>query len=172
MKKHLITLNINGEDVSLAVKPSDTLLDVLRETLDLTGTKHGCDVGDCGACTVNVDGALRLSCLTLAMDMEGYKISTIEGVAKSGVPHPLQIAFDELGAAQCGYCTPGFIMSGIALLDKKLEEKKAPSRQEIETALSGNICRCTGYVKIIEAVELAAKRLLYKDDNSKEDNLL
>ena len=155
MQKVLIPLNINGEEVEVAVKPHHTLLDTLRETLDLTGTKHGCDLGDCGTCTVWVDGVPTLSCLTLVLDVVGKRITTVEGIARNGIPHPLQVAFDQTGAAQCGYCTPGFIMAGVALL----EQNSSPSLEEIKHALSGNLCRCTGYTKIIEAVQQAALRM-------------
>ena len=153
MNKVLIELEINGERVEVAVKPNQTLLDTLRDTLDLTGTKHGCDMGDCGTCTVLLDGVPTLSCLTLAADAQGRSITTIEGVSKDGVPHPLQEAFDEEAAAQCGYCTPGFILSGVALL----EDNPDPTLDEIKHALSGNLCRCTGYTRILEAVRRAAR---------------
>jgi carbon-monoxide dehydrogenase small subunit len=152
MHKALIQLKVNGETLDVAVKPHQTLLDTLRDTLDLTGTKHGCDIGDCGTCTVLLDGIPTLSCLTLALEVQGREITTVEGVAKNGVPHPLQVAFDQQGAAQCGYCTPGFIMAGTALL----AENPSPSLEEIKHALSGNLCRCTGYTKIIAAVQQAS----------------
>lgn len=155
MQKVLISLTINGERTEVAVRPHQTLLDTLRDTLDLTGTKHGCDLGDCGTCTVWVDDVPTLSCLTLILDVAGKHVTTIEGIAKEGVPHPLQVAFDQYGAAQCGYCTPGFIMSGVALL----KDTPDPSLEQIKLALSGNLCRCTGYTKIIEAVQQASVRL-------------
>lgn len=155
MQKVLIPLHINGETVEVAVRPHQTLLDTLRDSLDLTGTKHGCDMGDCGTCTVLLDGVPTLSCLTLALDAEGRAITTIEGVAQNGVPHPLQVAFDQQGAAQCGYCTPGFILSGVALL----KQNPQPSLEQIQHALSGNLCRCTGYTKIIAAVQQAAEQM-------------
>jgi carbon-monoxide dehydrogenase small subunit len=136
------------------VTPSTTLLEALRYGLGLTGSKQGCDKGDCGACTVALDGAPILACITLALACEGREVTTVEGLAASGVPHPLQDAFDETGAAQCGFCTPGILMSAWALL----ERERRPSRAEIALALSGNLCRCTGYTKIFEAVELAARR--------------
>ncbi len=146
---------VNGERREVAYEPHRTLLEVLREDLDLTGTKHGCELGECGACTVRVDGKPVLSCLTLAQEVEGQQITTIEGLATCGHLHPLQDFFAELGASQCGYCSAGFMLSAQALL----EHNPAPSREEIREALSGNLCRCTGYVKIYEAVELAAARL-------------
>jgi len=153
--KRLCTLTINGEARTLAVEDTDTLVEVLREQLGLTGTKVGCDEGDCGACTVLIDGKPTLSCLTLVGAVEGRAIVTIEGVAEQGKLHPLQQAFDEHGAAQCGFCTPGMILSAKALLD----ENAHPSDDEIKHALSGNLCRCTGYGRIVEAVGIAAKRL-------------
>jgi aerobic-type carbon monoxide dehydrogenase small subunit (CoxS/CutS family) len=153
--KQLLVLNVNGERYELLAPPHHTLLEVLREELDLTGTKHGCELGECGACAVLVDGEPVLACLTLPIELEGREITTVEGLAENGRPHPLQVAFAELGAAQCGYCTPGFLVTARALLD----HQPRPSRDEIAQALSGNLCRCTGYVKIFEAVELAAERL-------------
>jgi carbon-monoxide dehydrogenase small subunit len=155
MPKQLMTFHVNGETHQVAASPSKTLLEVLREELDLTGTKHGCEMGHCGACTVLVDGAPVLSCLTLAVEVQDDEITTIEGVAEENELHPLQRAFAECGAAQCGYCTPGFLISGKWLLDHNLE----PTTEEIKAALAGNLCRCTGYTKIIEAVELAAERM-------------
>ena len=135
--------------------PSKTLLEVLREDLGLTGTKHGCELGECSACGVLVDGKPVLSCLALPLDLEGHEIETIEGMAEGAEPHPLQRAFAELGAAQCGYCTPAMLMTARALLDRS----PRPSRDAIMDALSGVLCRCTGYVKIFQAVELAAERM-------------
>ena len=149
--KQLITLNVNGEDREVAVEVHHTLLEVLREELELTGTKHGCELGECGTCTVLVDGKPILSCLALAIECRGKDVRTIEGMADGARLHPLQEAFADLGAAQCGYCTPGFLLTAQALL----EEKPKPTRQEIKEALSGNLCRCTGYLKIFEAVEQA-----------------
>ena len=153
--KHLVTLRVNGEIYEVYTSIHKTLLEVLREDLNLPGTKHGCELGECGTCTVLVDGEPVLSCLTLPVELQGREILTVEGLAQRGDPHPLQTAFAELGAAQCGYCTPGILVTAKALLD----EKPCPSRDEIREALAGNICRCTGYVKIWEAVELAAERM-------------
>ena len=150
-----LSLKINGEQVELLAPVHKTLLEVLREELDLTGTKHGCELGECGACAVLVDGLPVLSCLTLPIELEGREITTVEGLGDGPRPHPLQETFAELGAAQCGYCTPGFLVTARALLD----QDPNPTRERIVEALSGNICRCTGYVKIFEAVELAAARL-------------
>ncbi len=155
MEKHLITLKVNGELHTLAVPVFKTLLEVLREDLNLTGTKHGCELGECGACTVLVDGEPVLSCLVLPIELQGREILTIEGLMERGRPHPLQQAFAEMGAAQCGYCTPGVVLSAKALLDRN----PTPTRQEIAEALSGNLCRCTGYIQILEAVERAAAQM-------------
>jgi carbon-monoxide dehydrogenase small subunit len=149
-----VRCHINGEAAEFAVAPFRTLLDALRHELGLTGTKKGCDVGDCGACTVLVDGAPVNSCLVLAVEAEGRRIETIEGLAGAdGELHPLQRNFVRCGAAQCGFCTPGILMMAKALLD----ENAQPSEEEIRFALAGNICRCTGYTKIIEAVALTAR---------------
>ncbi|GBC76771.1 Nicotinate dehydrogenase small FeS subunit [bacterium HR08] len=155
MEKQLITLKVNGELHTLAVPVFKTLLEVLREDLSLTGTKHGCELGECGACTVLVDGEPVLSCLVLPIELQGREVLTIEGLMEGGRPHPLQRAFAETGAAQCGYCTPGVLLSAKALLDRK----PAPTRREIAEALSGNLCRCTGYLQILEAVERAAAQM-------------
>jgi aerobic-type carbon monoxide dehydrogenase small subunit (CoxS/CutS family) len=149
-------LRVNGDLRECAVTPYTTLLEALRYGLGLTGSKQGCDKGDCGACTVVVEGEPVLACISLALAYhDGPGITTIEGVADAGRPHPLQDAFDETGGAQCGFCTPGILMSAWALLQKDA----SPPREEIAHALSGNLCRCTGYTKIVEAVELAAARL-------------
>ena len=156
--KQLITLRVNGEDHEVWAAVHKTLLEVLREDLRLTGTKHGCELGECGTCTVLVDGEPVLSCLALPVEVQGREILTVEGLAQRGAPHPLQTAFAELGAAQCGYCTPGILVTAKALLD----QNPRPSRQEIREALAGNLCRCTGYTKIVEAVDLAAERIARK----------
>ncbi len=151
MNPALLTLRVNGEEHSVAAGDSATLLEVLRENLHLTGTKHGCELGECGACTVLVDGVPVLSCLTLARRVEGSDVLTVEGLARNGRPHPLQEAFVAKGAAQCGYCTPGMLMTAAALLDRH----RHPSIDEVKEALAGNLCRCTGYIKILEAVVAA-----------------
>jgi aerobic-type carbon monoxide dehydrogenase small subunit (CoxS/CutS family) len=151
-EKATIRLSVNGEPVEVAFAPHKTLLEVLREDLGLTGTKHGCELGECGCCTVLVDGRPVLSCLALGVALDGHEVGTIEGMAEGTKLHPLQAAFADLGAAQCGYCTPGMLLTAKALL----EEIPRPSRHQIKAALAGNICRCTGYIKIYEAVELAA----------------
>ena len=150
--KKLLKLNVNGEEHELWTSEHKTLLEVLREDLRLTGTKHGCELGECGACTVLVDGQPFLSCLVLPIEVQENRIETVEGLAENGNPHPLQQAFVELGAAQCGYCTPGMLMSAKSLLD----QVSNPEPQKIREALAGNLCRCTGYGKIIEAVGRAA----------------
>jgi len=152
MKKR-ITLNVNQEPWEIEIESHRTLLEVLREDLGLTGTKEGCGLGACGACTVLIDGSPILSCLTLAVDVQNRNIVTIEGLAQNAKPHPVQLAFINHGAIQCGFCTPGMIISAKALLDRRPN----PSREEIKEALSGNLCRCTGYNKIIKAVESLAK---------------
>src|SRR5688500_1820143 len=153
--KVMASSTVNGEPVSVAIAPNATVLEVLREDLGLTGTKHGCELGECGTCTVLIDGVPVLSCLALALTHRDGRIDTVEGMAKDGALHPLQDAFAELGAAQCGYCTPGFLLAAQALL----RAEPSPSRDRIRGALSGNLCRCTGYLKIYEAVELAAQRM-------------
>ncbi len=151
----VLALDVNGERTELSVPVHRTLLEVLREDMRLTGTKHGCELGECGTCTVLVDGQPQLSCLVLPVQIEGRAVTTIEGMADGSTLHPLQQAFVELGAAQCGYCSPGILLASRALL----EANASPSRDEIREALAGNLCRCTGYVKILEAVELAAGRM-------------
>jgi len=150
-----VTLTVNGETRDVVVPVHKTLLEVLREDLNLTGTKHGCELGECGTCTVLVDGVPVLSCLALPVELQGREIKTVEGMAENGRLHPLQLAFAELGAAQCGYCTPGILLTAEALLD----ETPTPTRDEVREALAGNLCRCTGYTKILDAVELAALRI-------------
>jgi aerobic-type carbon monoxide dehydrogenase small subunit (CoxS/CutS family) len=154
-KKSHLQLKINGEPIEVAFSPHKTLLEVLREDLNLLGTKHGCELGECGTCTVLVDGRSILSCLMLGLDVEGREVKTIEGMAQGAELHPLQETFADLGAAQCGYCSPGFLLVAEELLHKIPN----PTRAQIQNALSGNLCRCTGYIKIYEAVELAAAKL-------------
>jgi aerobic carbon-monoxide dehydrogenase small subunit len=150
--KTIIQLRVNGEQVETAVESNQTLLQFLREDLGLTGTKHGCGLGDCGACTVILDGRPVNACLVLAVQARGREVLTIEGLAENGHLHPIQQAFVAKGAIQCGFCTPGMILSAKALLD----ENPKPTEAEIRTAISGNLCRCTGYQKIVEAVQDAA----------------
>jgi carbon-monoxide dehydrogenase small subunit len=148
-----LNLSVNGETVEASFAPYKTLLEVLREDLALTGTKHGCELGECGACAVLVDGEPQLSCLVLAVECAGRNVETVEGLARGAELHPLQAAFADLGAAQCGYCTPGILMTAKALL----EREPNPSRERIREAISGNLCRCTGYQQIYEAIEAAAQ---------------
>ena len=155
MPNQIISFRLNMEVIEVAVSPSETLLDVLREKLHLTGTKRGCGKGECGACTVIFNGKAVNACLVPAMRAKGADIQTIEGVVGPDGLHPLQQSFIDKGAVQCGFCTPGMIMSGKALLDKN----KSPSKDQIREAVGGNICRCTGYIKIEEAVEDAAFKL-------------
>ena len=153
--KEVIELIVNGESNEILVRPNDLLVDVLRDVIYLTGTKKGCGEGDCGACTVLLDGAPALACLTLAISCVGKKIETIEGLSENGKLHPIQEAFVEKGAIQCGYCTPGMILSAKALLAKN----ENPTNEEIKYGMAGNFCRCTGYKKIVDAVAEAAGRL-------------
>jgi carbon-monoxide dehydrogenase small subunit len=153
-----IEFTLNGDRTSVTFGTHKTLLEVLREELNLTGTKHGCELGECGACAVLVDGKPVLSCLMLAVEAEGTKVTTVEGLSDDARLHPLQEAFADCGAAQCGYCTPGFLCTAKALLDRKPDA----NRREICEALAGNICRCTGYIQIFEAVEQAAGRMAKK----------
>jgi aerobic-type carbon monoxide dehydrogenase small subunit (CoxS/CutS family) len=155
MEKIRIRLTVNGEEREALAPVHHTLLEVLREDLGLMGTKHGCELGECGTCAVLLDGAPVLSCLTLPIECAGRAVRTVEAMAEGGVLHPLQQAFLELGAAQCGYCTPGFLLVAEALL----AANPRPTRQQIAEATAGNLCRCTGYLKIFEAVELAAARM-------------
>jgi aerobic-type carbon monoxide dehydrogenase small subunit (CoxS/CutS family) len=150
-----LPLTVNGEPVEVSFPAYKTLLEVLREELQLTGTKHGCELGECGACAVLIDGEPQLSCLVLAVECAGRAVDTVEGLARGAELHPLQAAFADLGAAQCGYCTPGILMTAKALL----EREKSPSRERIKEAISGNLCRCTGYQQIFEAIEEAARRM-------------
>ncbi|HZF20365.1 MAG TPA: (2Fe-2S)-binding protein [Burkholderiales bacterium] len=150
-----LTLRVNGESQEVSFAPYKTLLEVLREDMNLTGTKHGCELGECGACAVLVDGVPVLSCLALALDCGGRAIETVEGLADGSKLHPLQAAFADLGGAQCGYCTPGILMTAKALLDKD----PSPSRERIKEAISGNLCRCTGYQQIYESIEEGARRM-------------
>ncbi|MEO8143630.1 MAG: (2Fe-2S)-binding protein [Betaproteobacteria bacterium] len=150
-----LEFTVNGEAAPVSFAPYKTLLEVLREDLNLTGTKHGCELGECGACAVLVDGQPQLSCLVLGVECAGRHIETVEGLAKGAELHPLQAAFADLGAAQCGYCTPGILMTAKALLDGNLNV----NREQIKEAVSGNLCRCTGYQQIFEAIEEAAERM-------------
>ena len=158
MRSIRLNLTVNGEAQEVLFAPYKTLLEVLREELGLTGTKHGCELGECGACAVLVDGEPQLSCLVLAVECEGRAIETVEGLGRGAELHPLQSAFADLGAAQCGYCTPGILMTAKALLEKE----PSPTRERIKEAVSGNLCRCTGYLQIFEAIEEAAKKMEQK----------
>jgi aerobic carbon-monoxide dehydrogenase small subunit len=153
--KTIIRLEVNGREREVATEPMRTLLEVLREDLGLTGTKQGCGEGECGTCTVLLDGAPVNACLVLAIDAQGRRVTTIEGLARGATLHPLQKAFIDKGAIQCGFCTPGMILSAKALLDRI----PVPSDEQIREALSGNLCRCTGYQKIVEAVGEAAREM-------------
>jgi aerobic carbon-monoxide dehydrogenase small subunit len=152
--KELIKLEVNGQAYDIAVNTNQTLLEVLREELTLTGTKEACNLGECGSCTVLIDGIPVHSCLTLAVEAQGKDITTIEGLAKGGRLDPLQQSFVDKGAVQCGFCTPGMILAGKSLLEKK----PSPTEAEIKKAISGNLCRCTGYVKIVDAIKAIAKK--------------
>ena len=153
MEKRIIRLTVNGEEYEAIVTPNQTLLEVLRDSLNLTGTKEGCGEGACGTCTVLLDGKPVRSCLTLAVEVQSREITTIEGLAPMGELHSVQKAFVEYGAIQCGFCTPGMILTAKALLD----ENPNPTEQEARRAISGNVCRCTGYAKIVEAMLKAAE---------------
>jgi len=154
-KRLHLTLEVNGERAPVSFAPYKTLLEVLREDLDLTGTKHGCELGECGACTVLLDGAPVLACLVLALECEGRSIQTVEGLAQGTRLHPLQAAFADHGGSQCGYCTPGMLMTAKALLDANPDA----TREQIKEAISGNLCRCTGYQQIVDAIESAAAEI-------------
>jgi carbon-monoxide dehydrogenase small subunit len=147
-----VSLRVNGEPVEALFAPYKTLLEVLREDLGMTGTKHGCELGECGTCTVLLDGEPVLSCLVLALECEGRSVETVEGLASGTRLHPLQAAFADRGGSQCGYCTPGMLMTAKALLDREPD----PGRERIKEAIAGNLCRCTGYNQIVEAIEEAA----------------
>ena len=153
--EHLINLKINGEPYEVSIKPNMTLLDFLRDEIGLTGTKKGCDTGQCGACTVLLDGKPINSCLVLAADANGKEILTVEGLNRDGQLHPLQETFIQEGAVQCGYCTSGMLLSAKALLD----ENPVPGEEEVKKAIAGNLCRCTGYVRIVKAVLMAARKM-------------
>jgi len=158
-----IRIELNGEDVDVSFAPYKTLLEVLREDLGHTGTKHGCELGECGACAVLLDGKPVLSCLVLGLECDGRKVLTIEGLVTDGQLHPLQDAFADLGGSQCGYCTPGMIVTAKALLDKNPH----PSHEQIREALSGNLCRCTGYLQIFDAVEGAIMEISNRNSQAK-----
>src|SRR5215467_2540985 len=163
----LIRFQVNGETVQVSFSPHKTLLEVLREDLQLTGTKHGCELGECGTCAVLVDGEPVLSCLVLGLECEAKAVETVEGMAGAAGLHPLQKAFADLGAAQCGYCTPGFLLTAKALLERNAN----PTLSEIKESLAGNLCRCTGYIKIFEAVELAAAWMRGEDAAPRHESL-
>ena len=148
MQRHHITLNVNGDTYQVDIDPRRTLLDVLRDNLELHGTHLGCDSGDCGACTVLFDGEPVPSCLLLAVDAEGHQIVTVEGLVQNGEPHPIQKSIVEHGGVQCGYCTPGIVISSVALLQRNPH----PTEEQVREAIAGNLCRCTGYQKIVEAI--------------------
>jgi len=166
-KTSQIRFNLNGEATDVAFAPYKTLLEVLREDLGLTGTKHGCELGECGACAVLLDGKPVLSCLVLGLECDDREVETVEGLASDGKLHPLQDAFADLGAAQCGYCTPGILVTAKALL----EENPHPNRDQIRQALSGNLCRCTGYLQIFEAVEAAMLKLTKQADAAPQEKI-
>ncbi len=155
IEKVRVSFVVNGRPVTVETAPHRTLLEVLRDDLDLTGTKEGCGTGDCGACTVHLDGEAVCSCLVLAPEVDGREVVTIEGVAEDGRLHPLQEAFIELGGLQCGFCTPGFIMTALAFLNKN----PAPTEAEVREGIAGNLCRCTGYDKIVKAILAASDRM-------------
>ena len=150
-----ISININGEPKEFDVTPNTLLLNLVRDDMDLTGTKYGCGIGECGACTVHMDGLAVLACMVLAVDADGHEVETIEGLSDGTELHPIQQSYLDEGAVQCGFCTPGFIMTTKALL----KETPGPTEQEIREYLNGNLCRCTGYVNIVKAVQTAAERM-------------
>ena len=150
-----ISFYLNGKKTDVEVAPERKFVDVLREDLGLTGTKECCGAGECGACTILVDGQARLSCLMAAVQLQGRQVTTIEGLAADGTLHPVQQAFIEYGAVQCGFCTPGVVLAAVHLLDRNPD----PTREQIREGLSGNLCRCSGYVKIVDAVEAAARKM-------------
>jgi len=162
-----VRMTLNGRAVDASFAPHKTLLEVLREDLNLPGTKHGCELGECGTCAVLVDGKPVLSCLLLGLECDGRAVETVEGMAGPNGLHPLQKAFADLGAAQCGYCTPGFLLTAKALL----ESNPKPTLPQIREALAGNLCRCTGYIKIFEAVDLAAAWMRGEDAAPKKESL-
>jgi aerobic carbon-monoxide dehydrogenase small subunit len=168
MSKQIICATVNGEPVEFLGGPTQTLLDVLRDELGLTGSKEGCSSGDCGACSVTLDGSLVCSCLVLAPEAEGRIINTIEGVAENGQMHPVQQQFLEHAALQCGFCTPGFLVAAKALLDRNMN----PTESEIRYWLAGNLCRCTGYDKIVRAVQDAATQMRAAASASKKESVL
>lgn len=162
MKKYILSFNLNGEDVEVLTTDNQTLLDLLRDTMGLTGTKKGCEEGECGACTIQLDGRAVNACMLLAREVEGCKVVTIEGLNRDGKMHPLQKQFIEKWALQCGYCTPGMIMSAKTLL----ERNPSPTEEDVRNAIAGNLCRCTGYAKIVEAVLAAAEEMNWEvNDN-------
>jgi aerobic carbon-monoxide dehydrogenase small subunit len=156
-----ITFRLNGQETHIDAAPDRRVVDLLREDLGLTGTKESCGAGDCGACTILVDGESRLSCLMLAAQLEGRDVTTIEGLAQGGQLHPLQAAFVEHGAVQCGFCTPGVILASTDLLNRN----PTPSRAEIRDGLAGNLCRCTGYQMIVDSVQAASEKMQEEDDS-------
>jgi aerobic-type carbon monoxide dehydrogenase small subunit (CoxS/CutS family) len=162
-----VRLTLNGEPIEASFAPHKSLLEVLREDLNLTGTKHGCELGECGTCAVLVDGRPVLSCLVLGLECEGRHVETVEGMSGPTGLHPLQKAFADLGAAQCGYCTPGILLTARALL----EENPNPTLSQIREALAGNLCRCTGYIKIFEAVELAGAWMRGEEAEPRRESL-
>jgi len=157
-----ITFTLNGAEIRVETTPDRRVVDILREDLGLTGTKEGCGTGECGACTIFLDGVTKLSCLMVAAQIDGQEIVTIEGMAQSGGLHPVQKAFVDSGAVQCGFCTPGMVMAGAALL----EHDPAPSDDAIRTALSGNLCRCTGYQKIVDGVKQCCREMHEEKEQS------